>query len=143
MEAEAGVQLGQFILPKGLTVLVDIGSLNRDATFRIRNYSPKEFHYERFLMSSSLEEDTKIFNAVLASKVMNFLPGPHSCIGKPYAMTQIYLTTIFLLFHYHIELPPNSPHKERLQMRPQFSVVTPLNMDLVLTPLDFDKMNQG
>ncbi len=118
--ARCNTCLGGYKIPKGTYCIPSIISIHRSKA--IWGEDVMEFRPERF------DEDPSLVN-----NLVQFGEGRHKCHGLLFAEIQIFQGLITLLEKFTFSIPDDSPHKDRVQVKPFSGIMSPDDLKLTIS----------
>ncbi|KAM3583176.1 hypothetical protein VKS41_004927 [Umbelopsis sp. WA50703] len=112
-------ELGDYILPKGTNVIVDIIALQHDADLW---HEPYKFDPERFAPENKSSKS--------ASSWLPFGGGQHQCAGMNMSLAEQRVLLSMMVRKYEWDLAPGSPHENGIVMS-GMDIIGPKNLQLV------------
>ncbi|KAH7925026.1 cytochrome P450 [Leucogyrophana mollusca] len=107
IQTSSGEMVDHVVIPKGTTIMIHIGSINRSAKFW--GSDTKEFKPERWLWREVSTE--KVAGIQGHRHLLTFIDGPRACLGKGFAITQLKAVLSVLIRSFTFEIPGGSETK--------------------------------
>nr|ATG29919.1 CYP76AA72 [Taxus chinensis] len=126
-KAESACKIGEFVIPKGSEVMVNVWAMGRDPAIW---KEPLEFIPERFLE----DENSKLEYKGQNYQLIPFGSGRRMCVGLPLASRMVHLVVASLLHSFEWTLP-DGMRCEEMDMSEEFRITLKKSKELNAIPI--------